>query len=277
MRGLVLGAGGLAGIAWETGVLAGLAEEGVDVAATADRLLATSAGSTVAAQIGSGLPIAELFRRQAEPALQNHEAAPSPTAMIELMQTLARLQAEYPDPFDLRRKIGELALTAPTAATAAERLAVIAGRLPSHEWPERPLGVVAVDVHSGEHRVIDRSSGVGLVEAVAASCAVPGIWPLVELDGHTYMDGALRTSNNADLLTGQDAVLVVAPGADPALAEQIALLERTGRALAITPDEDALAAFGPNGLDPAVRTPAAHAGRAQGRKLAATVRDLWTA
>jgi NTE family protein len=71
-RALVLGGGGVAGIAWETGVLAGLADAGVDAAA-ADYVLGTSAGSAVAAQLGSGLSWAELFRRQADPAAQNEE------------------------------------------------------------------------------------------------------------------------------------------------------------------------------------------------------------
>ena len=71
-RALVLGGGGLSGIAWETGILAGLAAGGADVT-TADYVLGTSAGATVTAQIGSGLPVADLFDRQTVPALQSAE------------------------------------------------------------------------------------------------------------------------------------------------------------------------------------------------------------
>src|SRR6202042_1217655 len=74
-RALVLGGGGLSGIAWETGILAGLAAGGADVT-TADYVLGTSAGATVTAQIGSGLPVADLFDRQTVPALQSAELAP---------------------------------------------------------------------------------------------------------------------------------------------------------------------------------------------------------
>jgi NTE family protein len=67
-RALVLGGGGVAGVTWEIGVLTGLAGEGVDVT-TADFVVGTSAGTTVAAQLTSGLPLSRLFERQAHPAL----------------------------------------------------------------------------------------------------------------------------------------------------------------------------------------------------------------
>jgi NTE family protein len=65
---LVLGGGGVAGIAWITGLLAGLADAGQDVTG-ADLIIGTSAGATVAAQVGSGLPLDALFARQVDPAL----------------------------------------------------------------------------------------------------------------------------------------------------------------------------------------------------------------
>ncbi|HEU5378722.1 MAG TPA: patatin-like phospholipase family protein, partial [Ktedonobacteraceae bacterium] len=40
------------------------------------------------------------------------------------------------------------------------------------------------DTASGEGFVMHRESGVSLVDAVAASCAVPGIWPPVTIAGH---------------------------------------------------------------------------------------------
>src|SRR5258705_547891 len=82
-RALVLGGGGLSGIAWETGVLAGLAAGGADVAA-ADYVLGTSAGATVAAQLGSGLPLTELFERQTVPELQSAELSPDIARVVIL-------------------------------------------------------------------------------------------------------------------------------------------------------------------------------------------------
>src|SRR5690242_4053896 len=74
---LVLGGGGIAGIAWETGLLVGLAEAGIDIR-NADLFVGTSAGANVAAQITSGLALDELFQRQVDPALQAHELAAQP-------------------------------------------------------------------------------------------------------------------------------------------------------------------------------------------------------
>jgi NTE family protein len=68
-QALVLGGGGVAGIAWMTGVLAGLADAGRDVTG-ADLLVGTSAGAAVAAQVGSGLPLDALLARQVDPAPQ---------------------------------------------------------------------------------------------------------------------------------------------------------------------------------------------------------------
>ncbi|MFJ1758251.1 patatin-like phospholipase family protein [Kitasatospora sp. NPDC088134] len=275
MRGLVLGGGGVAGISWLTGLLHGLAEHGVDLPGTADRVLGTSAGATVAGQLASGLPLAELYRRQTEPDLQNHEIVPPTEAVTALFETFHRLVTEITDPAELRRRVGEFALAADTVP-AADRLAVIAARLPGRDWPAWPLTLTAVDAESGEPRTFDRDSGVPLLDAVAASCAVPGIWPVVEIDGRRYMDGGIRSTTNADLMTGRRAVLVLAPMADPLLDAELRTLRTTGRALAVAPDEDSLAAFGANPLDGAVRTPAAEAGRAQAARVADAVRALWT-
>ncbi|MEV4557378.1 patatin-like phospholipase family protein [Kitasatospora sp. NPDC049285] len=274
MRGLVLGGGGLTGIAWQTGLLHGLAEAGIDVPGRADHVIGTSAGSTVAAQLAGGLPLAELYRRQTDPGLQNHEITPPFEALGTVIATLNQLLDEVTDRTELRRRLCALALAADTVP-AADRHAVIAGRLPRHDWPSWPLTLVAVDVDTAEPRYFDRDSGIPLVDAVAASCAVPGIWPVVEIEGHRYTDGGVRSSNNADLMTGQQAVLILSPMPDQFTEPEIVELEKTARVLALTPDDDSRAAFGANPLDPAVRTPAAEAGRAQAARVADQVRDLW--
>ncbi|MFJ1790915.1 patatin-like phospholipase family protein [Kitasatospora griseola] len=275
MRGLVLGGGGLAGIAWETGLLHGLAEAGLDLPGTADHILGTSAGATVGGQLASGLPLAELHLRQTDPARQNHEIVPPTETLGVFLDAYGALLAEITDPAELRRRLGRLALDADTVP-AAERHRVIADRLPAHDWPDRPLTLTAVDTETGELRTFDRHSGVPLVDAVAASCAIPGIWPTVEIDGHRYMDGGIRSYTNPDLMADQQTVLVIAPMTDHNLATELETLRATAAVLALTPDEDALAAFGVNPLDTAVRAPAAEAGRTQARRVADQVRELWT-
>jgi NTE family protein len=277
-RALVLGGGGLSGIAWETGVLAGLAAGGADVAA-ADYVLGTSAGATVAAQLGSGLSLTELFERQTVPELQSAELSPDIGRLIELMESWERLPLEYPDPAELRREVGQRALTVETVPEA-ERRAVIAGRLPQQSWPSRRLAVVAVEASTGDVRVFDKDSGTDLVDAVTASCAIPGIWPPVTIGAGRYIDGGTRSAVNADLAAGYRRVLILAPMADPALDGQVAGLTRgtdggSVQVQLLTPDEESVAAIGINPLDPGVRAPAAQAGYAQGQRAAAAVARLW--
>jgi NTE family protein len=267
---LVLGGGGVAGIAWTTGLLAGLAETGQDVTG-AGVIIGTSAGAAVAAQLGSGLPLAELLARQVEPARQ---AAEIP-AEVDLAQMVAELGAELAgvsSSEELLRRIGAYALVARTVPEAARR-AVMESRLPVHDWPERALRLTAIDAETGELRVFDRDSGVSLVDAVAASCAVPGIWPPVTIGGRRYMDGGVRSSDNADLAAGCSRITLISPlGYDSPLPSPMPLRAvvaqlRDGGAevTVIVPDAASVAAVGANPLDPSTRTPAAQAGRAQGQ------------
>ncbi|MGW1000221.1 patatin-like phospholipase family protein [Streptomyces sp. NPDC002520] len=269
---LVLGGGGVGGIAWITGLLTGLADAGRDVTC-AGLLVGTSAGSSVAAQVGSGLGLEELYARQVDPALQSAEIMAEMDLEKFAEEIGAALGAAASVP-DMRRAVGRVALEARTVPEP-ERRAVIESRLPSHAWPERALKVVAVDAETGEPRVFDRDSGVPLVDAVAASCAVPGVWPPVTIGSRRYVDGGVRSIANADLAAGCERVLVIAPmgTTEPFPSEQP--LERTVEELraqgaevaVVVPDDASLAAIGDNALDPATRRPAAEAGRAQGRGL----------
>jgi len=151
------------------------------------------------------------------------------------------------------------------------RRAVIAWRLPSHDWPQLSLRVTAVDVATGELVVFDKASGVDLVDAVAASCAVPGVWPAVTIGNRRYIDGGVRTMTNADLAAASDRALVLAPLDEPTVHQQIAEL---ARAELVQPDAASLAAFGTDPLDPATRTRRPRPG-AQRRAEAARIASLW--
>ena len=270
-RALVLGGGGVAGIAWITGLLAGLADAGQD-ATGADVVIGTSAGATVAAQLGSGLPLEVLYARQVDPALQSTEIK----ADIDLEKFGAEL-APYlaagggAAPEEALRQLGVFALAAQTVPEA-DRRAVIASRLPSHDWPARDIRLVTVNCQTGATEVFTVASGISLVDAVAASCAVPGIWPPVTIGGYRYMDGGVRSSDNADLAAGAARIVVISPlGMDSPiptpkpLGEVVAKLRDGGADVTvIEPDDAARAAIGANPLDPATRVPAAEAGRAQG-------------
>jgi NTE family protein len=278
---LVLGAGGVTGVAWELGVLRGLEAAGVPVA-DADLLVGTSAGSIVGTQLSSDVGLDRLYREQ----LQPPEPASGPTARLD-WQVMGAVWMELAQsatgPEDFRARMGARALAAATVPES-ERIEVIISRLPMTDWPARPLLVTAVDIATGELVVFDRDAGVPLPLAVAASCAVPMVFPPVSIDGRRYMDGGTRSPTNADLAAGHDTVLVVAPLANPGmgplmpgLASELATLGPTSRVEVITPDDAALAAIGLNVLDPAMRAGAARAGQAQGERAAGGVAALWTA
>jgi NTE family protein len=272
---LVLAGGGVAGIAWETGFLLGVQDESPLISSRligADMLLGTSAGSTVAAQIGSGACLEDLFARQVSETTD--EIAPD----VDIDELMALFEDAAADPglsvAERRMRIGQLALSAPTVPPEVRR-AVIEKRLPSHEWPERPLKITAIDVESGERAIFDRSSGVGLVDAVAASCAVPAVWPPVTIGHRQFMDGGAGSHANVDAVADYETVVMLAPTTSPgvspfgrSLADELAH-HRAGPAIGIFADDASIAAFGRNPLDPDCRAPSAVAGREQGRRTAA--------
>lgn len=273
-RGLVLAGGGLAGIAWETGILQGIADEAPDAARAlldSDVLLGTSAGSTVAAQLASGTRLEELF--EAQVALETHEIDPG-TSIDDVMALFASAMAPPEARLEQRmQRIGAIAAAADTVPESVRR-AVIGHRLPSREWPDRVLRLPAIDIATGALVVIDQDSGIALVDAVAASCAVPGVWPPVTVGGRRYMDGGVASSVNVMAAADCDAVVVLVPSSESvpspfgagAVAEIAAF---PGQAHAVFADDESIAAFGPNPLDPACRIPSATAGRIQGRREAA--------
>jgi NTE family protein len=278
-RALVLAGGGVAGIAWELGVLYGLRDADPDLAASvigADLIIGTSAGSAVAAQITSGVPLEDLFAAQLSEFSAEIEVE---LDMDALFARFAEVTARAGTPQQMLRAVGELALETRTVPES-QRHAAIAARLPVPDWPDRDLRIPAIDAASGELTVFSRDSGVALVDAVAASCAVPGVWPPVTIGDRRYIDGGTRSSTNAYLAAGTDRILVVVPSLadqpDPLrrLDEEIETLRPTA-VLAVYADAQSAAAFGTNPLSPATRGPSARAGRAVGYSRAAEVADFW--
>jgi NTE family protein len=274
-RALVLGGGGITGIAWELGMLAGLAEKGLDLT-SADLVVGTSAGSVVGAQILSGVPIEDLYAEQLLDATGEIAARMGTGAMARFV-----IASLWPgDASRGRAYLGRAALAARTVPES-ERRGVIESRLKSRSWPERRLLITAVDAETGEPRVFERASGVDLSDAVAASCAVPIVWPPITIQGHRYVDGGVRSIANADLATGCDRVMVLAPVTfalrrSGRIADQLSSLGHDVRSLVLTPDAEARAAIGRNVLDPAQRAASARAGRRQAVSVAAAVEAVWS-
>ena len=184
---------------------------------------------------------------------------------------------------DFLQRVGSLA-DAPTAARPSEARNRIARRLPIHTWPDQPLLVVP-SMSPLASAAFGRESGADFVDAVTASNAVPGISPLVMIDGRGYMDGGFYSIDNADLARGCDCVLVLTlPARIPPLCVvpldvAVHTLRANGALVEVVhPDESTNAVFASSGgnlLDP-IRKPAARAGREQTRKLSAgSIAALW--
>jgi NTE family protein len=272
---LVLGGGGVTGVAWETGVLAGLSQAGLDLS-TAGLLVGTSAGAAVAAQLASGTPLATLLELQLAGSAKEIPARLGPALLARYLWVMLTRRK----PVEFGRAMGRLALDAGTVDEAARR-EVIVSRLPSHDWPERPLKLTAVNARTGAFRVFDRDARVPLVDAVAASCAVPGVWPPVSLEGAKWIDGGMRSAVNADLAAGRARVVILAPipggfGAMPSVDAQAEALRAAGSVVVVvSPDRDAKARMGRNSLDPAQRAAAAQAGYRQAALELDRVAAVW--
>jgi NTE family protein len=279
-RALVLGSGGITGVAWELGMLAGLAEHGVNLR-DADLVVGTSAGSVVGALITSGNDLEELYASQLAPPNPEPLVRMGVGTMVRWGWAVARSRSSQ----QVGARVGRMALGTVTVPEA-ERRGIIEARLGMRTWPQRTLLVTAIDAESGEFVAFDKDSQVGgaavtLVDAVAASCSVPGVWPATTIGGRRWIDGGVRSTTNADLAAGYERVVVLAPitrgfRSAPGAAAQVTVLRERARATLVTPDAAARRAIGRNVLDLARRAPAAQAGRAQAASAAVEVTRVWS-
>ncbi|MGI5245526.1 patatin-like phospholipase family protein [Dactylosporangium sp. CA-139066] len=253
---LVLGAGGITGVAWQLGILVGLHDRGIDLGRS-DLILGTSAGAM------TGALIAAFGDPRTAAAIEAPLGPGDPPMRADWERgavAFSLLQDESLAPEDMRKQIGAIALQA-EVGPPDPWLAAFARRLPIEGWPAR-LVVTAVDTASGEPVVWDEHSGVPLVPAVTASCAVPCIFPPIPVNGSRYMDGGLRSRTNADLAADYDQVYVVAP--------RMPLLQRDAldpRFVLIEPDDDTMEAIGGNVFDAERWVPVLAAAERQGRAL----------
>lgn len=300
-RALVLGGGGLTGIAWEAGVLRGLRDAGHPIDEW-DRVIGTSAGAFVGARmLGDGLDslyaeqaaddtseeetlvreLAGRFGRLALVAARRRRLRWIPRLWIASVivpalvaarlgrRRLADLDAPAitggaPDP--MLARIGRIALHARTAPEDVWRRVVATFLGPVTAFPER-LIVTAIDAVDGSVVMFDAGSGTTLEAAVAASGALPGVFPPVTIAGRPYIDGGMRSDTNCHLAAGHDEVLVLAPLGRAALEGEITLLKDAGAAVTvIRPGAESRAVLGSEMglLDPARRVRSVRAGYDEG-------------
>lgn len=271
-RALVLAGGGFAASAWEIGLISGIAAAGVDLR-TSDLFVGTSSGARVALHLASGTDPEDLFHQQLGPMPR--------TAGSHPIVDWRTIRAEWARAKDaggglaaILQRVGTLALGI-AGTKEGDRRQEVAAQLPSQTWPTKRLLVVAVNAETGERRVFDSSCGVDLVDAVVATTAFFG-WAPARINGQPYIDGGFYSTDNADLASGFDQVVVltlrplVPSSCLVSLDEAVDILRAAGTQVkVIHPDEKCLAAFASvsSTMNPEVRGPAAKAGRAQGQRL----------
>lgn len=288
--GLVLGAGGLTGTAFHAGVLTALADEIGWDARGADVVVGTSAGSTAAALMRSGFPPRDYVPRVVGLPMSEEGAAilggmpplvdppvqddrTRVPAAPDLVRTMARR------PWAYRPGVLAAGLLPPGRRHVTSTGASLAGLFP--RWPDEPLWICAVGLADGARVVFGRDAQAAVGDAVSASCAVPGYFQPVVIDGRGYVDGAAYSIVNADIVAGLhlDVVVVSAPmsttdwaARDPGnltrvparlqLDRELAAVRRSGaRVVVVQPDLRMRMIMGTNSMVAAKRRPVALAAR----------------
>lgn len=281
-RALVLGSGGATGLAWEVGVLAGLAEAGVEL--SAGTVVGTSAGAILGAHLAGGETIGKITAGLRARPGRGGRAGPGardsgrlgPAALAGLLA--AQL---FPSRRHALAWLGRRAEAEWTQDAADRWVSAVAGDLAGRPWPEA-LVVVATDAATGRPAFLSAGRPADLASAVAASCAMPGVFPAVRIDGHLLLDGGLRSPANLDVAADAGPVLALAPltwtvRAHRWPAEQAAQLRRAGTPVVLlTPDTTGRRAIGIDVLDGRRVETAFASGRALGASRADEVHSVWS-
>jgi len=272
-KALVLSGGGAAGAAWMAGIISALQQQGTDLG-DADLIIGTSAGARVSAQLATGAlgQAVDMYRRSRLPAVKMYATLP------QFVAASMRITAEAPDGQEAARRIAAIGPLGQRLASGADRRRQVAAQLPVRQWPSRLL-ITAVDAESGQRVTFGAGSGVGLADAVTASGALPGIYPLVTINGRRYADGGVHSLYSADLTAGHDVVTVLSPMPlnDYLQAKLDAEISALGPATVhvVTADEKSLAAIGPDANSADAAGAALDAGEAQASREIAALQAIW--
>jgi NTE family protein len=245
--GLVLGAGGLGGMAYHAGVLHALEEVAGVVAGEASLIVGTSAGAVVGAYLRNGWTARDFWSMALAPPVPTSVPGlghlPVPPAIRPLSAVAERVVTGMPPllvpafstPCEgLRRGLGSawvlsrLALRVPLPPLPrvlqhwfpGGMFGLEEGRARLEQdldpaWPEAPLWLCAFDIVSGRRVVLGRdpTSAVTVPQAVLASSAIPGLYPPVRVGRRVLVDGGCHSCTNLDLAVGAgcDVIVAVAP------------------------------------------------------------------
>jgi NTE family protein len=224
--GLVLGAGGVVGQAYQAGVLAALQRESGWDPRRASFIVGTSAGSVTGAALRVGVPATDLaaslygvapsrrggaILRRILPA----DAGPLPTPSVRSLlrpwnlPSPALITRVARRPLAFRPEVAAMTLIPRGQIDLTERARGLDEHIGNH-WPDG-LRICAVRRSDGARIVFGRPGvpPARLAPAVLASCAIPGYFRPVTIGGIEYVDGGVHSATNADVLRSEGLDLVV--------------------------------------------------------------------
>lgn len=288
-KALVLGGGGPVGRAWLSGLAAGLLEQGIPLA-NADLIIGTSAGAIVGAEIALGLDLG-VYGPVVDAPDGAQAAVPPPAAMQQLTAATARAAASDTPEAEFER-VGAMAIAALTCTEDESLSRATFAPITGKTWPNN-LRATSLNSRTGQLHAWDATSAVALERAVAASSALPNIWPPITIGDDRYYDGGIRSTLNADLATGSNRVVVVScfsltisDSTPPPLAArnrslraEVDSLRTSGSVVELIEPDDRFLRLTSNGtrmLDNALVPDAFTAGREQARAAADPIRRIWS-
>jgi NTE family protein len=239
--GLVLGAGGVLGGAWLVGGLRALERATGWAGHRADLVVGTSSGALIGALVTAGIPASDLLSAQGTRIMAEVVAAEGvPGLGVDLLETiaryrtcwaatapgswpLARAELRNPRPRHLLKVVSGLL---PAGSVSTGGIQALVRRWAPEGWPARPqFRVVACDYETGERVAFGRAASPELARAVGASCAMPSYYRPVLVGGRTYVDGAIHSATNLDLLrgAGMDLAVVLSPLSSRAAVQRTTL------------------------------------------------------
>jgi NTE family protein len=224
--GLVLGAGGVVGQAYQAGVLAALEREIGWDPRNATVIVGTSAGSVTGAALRVGVPATDLAAslygvptsRRGGAILHRilpPDAGPLPTPSFRSLlrpwnlPSASLLTRAARQPLAFRPEVAAVTLMPAGRIDITERARGL-DELIGDRWPDG-LRICTVRRTDGARVVFGRRGApkARLAPAVLASCAIPGYFKPVSIDGTEYIDGGVHSVTNADVLKTDALDLVV--------------------------------------------------------------------
>lgn len=273
-RALVLGGGGITGIAWESGVLAALIENGMNISQIG-KIFGTSAGAFVGAVLSNNQDMKAYYHYLNENKDPNEQTKLKKE--VYEMWRQAYIQGGN-NQESIGRLLGEMIDQVQPVISMKERKKAIAKRLNDSKWTSQ-LVITAINARTGQLETINQQIGMDLIDSVAASEAVPGLWPHVTMNGKDYIDGGMVSSTNACLAKDFKQILIIAPltqkiGKLPNVFDDEITLSNTSDVYTITPDEFSKSIIGDNIYDASVIIEVGNAGYEQGKRLVKEIEAL---